>query len=387
MNSIIEYVDCYTNLADALCRSIKFKDYKIAGRYFFRTDWTDSEWDTKIITAGEQKRFAEVDYAKYKDLIEAAIHTAQVRMGMKVCDAYQLYEDDIKDWLEFPPAPAQPKKTNDKIPEFKKNTICPNQIDWMIETCILTMDNCAGSQAEAISKLESNELLSITYTVNILRASNVYSEWDTISDNDDKKLFRRYLSQTFADIHNIPFEMQQRVTDWSLHNICSMTNKEAQQETATEVNERLRNEMKTARMAEMYGGTRRVKNLLVDSDLSHLEHVVAGHMIAGSFYKDELLYNPCAEIKLNEPTLCTLMEKPMEILPTLSYTTITETKKEVFGVVIKGLSKDKLMHMIREAKKHARTFEDLADDSTYVAKQMEEINKGIKALVTELDKK
>jgi len=57
----------------------------------------------------------------------------------------------------------------------------------------------------------------------------------------------------------------------------------------------------------------------------------------------------------------------------------------VYGVELTDKTDDQLMSMIREAKEHIKSLEDLKDVSTKVASKIKEVEASIKTMVTKLD--
>jgi hypothetical protein len=64
-----------------------------------------------------------------------------------------------------------------------------------------------------------------------------------------------------------------------------------------------------------------------------------------------------------------------------------QTRTEVFDVIVDDKSPATLMEMIRKAKADKATLADLQDESKYVQGRVANIDKGIAALVKQLDKK
>ena len=81
-----------------------------------------------------------------------------------------------------------------------------------------------------------------------------------------------------------------------------------------------------------------------------------------------------------------IMPQPAQ-LPPNSYTTAVEPREDlVFGHTLGDKSKDQLMIIIRMAKQQSDSLSDLVDTSTYVAKQVADIDAGIALCVKALDK-
>lgn len=354
-------------------------------------------WREALKCTDYTEQFDALDAVKADMILKGVLYEACEIMNWKCSSKFMLSKATVTEWVDG------------VIPKVQETVISHDDLIWMIDSTVLTIMNDRVSYDAARHALESRGFLPIPQVRDALIASGdgLYDKFMKLNKHPSHKVIMRHrIGMEVANQMDIDYrkkvsdntilslaDVYRPKVDWSLierkvgsHLTSSAFNAMTEVEQIKWLHGLYEPEI-TAQAPEEYA---------MDSDPTGLFAEAMKHMdnAAVHFEKVKAATSHITDPVNNSGTFKILGNSADKLIGDTimndmnDYTTPIEKREElVFGHALSKLSKTELMTVIRDAKTHAKSFDDLAGESTYADGEIAKVKAGIAKVLKVLDKK